>query len=229
MVQLDMKELHKRLAREQYKFHSTLSLSWFLHAEKLYRASQVLFETAKNAMDRNIQLTIQEFKEARDNKNPNKSKVTSRTMTLEERRMGVDIDLILPSFYLLARSIEVLLKAVLIERQADYFLKPGKQILDTKKLKHDLNFYIKEFGINLNESEQVQINLLIQVNIWGTYPIPVDEATWINIMQERYQSKYVLNIKSYPQVALLYGRIVDIFNEEREKINKKAWINIFST
>jgi hypothetical protein len=229
MAEIDWDALRDRIAREQYKSSSTMSLIWLLRSELLYRASQVLYETAKKANERSIQALLQEIEEDRKNKDPNKPTTRSRPLTLEERRLGVDESLFLPSFYFLARAMEVLLKAILIDRQEDYFLKTGKHTLDTKKLKHDLNFYIKECGIALDETGQEHVNLLIQVNTWGTYPIPVDEATWLRRAQESHQSESRLNLNTYPKVALLYDKILDTFNERRAKINKSTWINIFKT
>jgi len=225
MTKLDAEFLNRLMSHIQFEGKAKSSLIWLYDSLRLFRASQILYQTAKNAQYRKIQILIQEH-----NQRDRTETSTSRPETLEEYTLGIDSSLVSFAYFYLSRSIELLCKAILIERQEDYFLKTGKDgklVFDVQKLGHKLTEYVQECSIVITEKEEQQVLLLQDLLYWGTFPIPLSEEDLYKALDQQSNIDFRLNIKHYDDISLLFDKILDILNEERLKNGISIFNNVF--
>jgi len=225
ITKLDAEFLNRLESHKQFEGKAKSSLIWLYDSLRLFRASQILYQSAKNAQYRKTQILIQEL-----NQRDKTETSTSRPLTLEEYTLGIDSSLINFAYFFLSRSIELLLKAILIEQNEDYFLKivkDGKLVFDIQKLGHKLTEYVQECLIVITEKEEQQVLLLQDLLYWGTFPIPLSEEDLYKALDQQSNIDFRLNIQHYDGISLLFDKFLGILNEERLKNGKTIYNNVF--
>jgi hypothetical protein len=231
MTAFDPERLNRLLSHKQFEPKVKSSTIWLYDALRLYRASQILFQTAKNAQDLNMQNTMQEFAKR------NKTEIsTSRPGTLEEYILMIDSSLIRLSYFYLSRSIELLLKAILIERKEDYFLEIGSdgKMSFQVRFGHQLIEYADECAIELPEKERIQVRLLQDLLYWGTFPIPLSEEMLFVAFNQQNEAldlekkmDFRLTIENYYDTSMLFDKFLGILNDARHNHGRTTFSNVF--
>jgi hypothetical protein len=162
--------------------------------------------------------------------NLDKSIEGARQATPTEVKLIVDENVIIISYSLLSRSLELLLKAILVERDENYFYKigtNGNAKLDKSKTTHDLVKLINECALDLPPEEKELIILLNPLGEWGTYSIPMEEEKLVETSKNAYHFQIKLDISNYEEISRLFDKFLEILNLERLKNGKTVRQNIF--
>ena len=213
------KELHDNLDKKNYEALSTSSSIWALYADDVYRSAELLASHAVEAHYRSMLSTIKEFEENKDKGN------YSRETTIQEDIERVDADQIRIAYFLLARAIELLLKATLLEIDSNSFFDRLKNKLKITNDGHDLISMIDRVGINLCQDDLDNLKLLSHYPFIGTYPIPVKLDYMIKKRELADNLKKRLSHHNYDDVAKLYDIVLAKYNELRTQNGKRMRIN----
>lgn len=197
------------LDKRQFELKSTDSLIWWIFAQEVYRSAEILAFNALQAREKSILRSIEEFK-----KNSGKGSY-SRMSTVEEDIESADTNQIRIAYFLLARAIELLLKAVIIEIKPDTFFDKIAYKLKMGKKGHDIFTMMKKANICLTKADEENLKLLCHYPFVGTYPIPLtaDFVIEERKLQDELQKK--LTHKNYEEVSNLYDLVLAKYNEIR--------------
>jgi len=222
---MDTKLVNSILSQKHFEQNAKSSLIWLYDALCLFRAAQVLYKTAKEAEHQYAQIILNEF----DHQDKNKGSY-SRPLTLDEFVLEIDNKLIRYSYFYLSRSLELLLKAILIERKEDYFFKTnkkGKKVFDVKGMSHKLIEYVKECSIVITQKEENEILFLQDLLFWGTFPTPNNEEELNEAYNRQSDADFRLSVQQYDEISLLFDKFLAILNEERAKNKRTILNNVF--
>jgi hypothetical protein len=142
-----------------------------------------------------------------------------RESTVEEEIESVDSEQIRVAYFLLARAIELLLKATILEIDSNA-LKNNKS-LKIKDGGHNLSKMIFDAGIVLSKSDEENLKLLSHYPFIGTYPVPVKLKYMIERRELIESLDKRLTDNNYDEVAGLYDKVLARYNELRQNKGKR--------
>lgn len=206
--------LYLQMEKRQFELKWQMSLIWLVSSFQSYRAAEIIAERASNARNKSV------LRESNDEATQN------GMVTLEEELDLMDQSAIIPSFYLLARSIELLIKAIIIE-QNNGTQTTEKLIEHFKNRGHNLAALLADAKIKLTKPQNKDIRLLDEIVDNGIYPV-----TWtvkdlktkreaINSSSKNYSVQY------YDGIANLYDVLLKHLNRLRHINNRKQYPNPF--
>jgi HEPN domain-containing protein len=219
---LEDKEFLDKLEKQKFEDNSTHSLVWMSYAFDVFRAAEILAYHSNEANYIQTKRLLEEIQ------NSNNSKSSNRNLTIEEEIIRRDSNQIRTAFFLLARAIELLLKAVLIELNPTIFFDDKKYKLSFDlKNGHDLTELSEKAEVNLNALEKENLELLSHYPQVGTYPVPMYLKEQIKHRELKEKLNKYLNFRNYDQVASIFDIVLSKYNETRILNGKSTWSNLF--
>ncbi len=213
-------EWQNNFDKYEYEVKSTDSYIWYLYAIEVYRSAEHLASVSISTAKK---MTIASEKERKENSQKYGSNYSiSRQLTGQEIIDGIDVSQIRIAYFLLARAIELMLKAIKIEINPQAVVDPkNKHKLNMGNNGHDIITLFSEVGINLNERNAEDLKLLSHYPFVGTYPISVSLTNNVKQRKLKEELSRQLNIKDYYDVVELYDLALLKYSETR-KINEKT-------
>lgn len=213
-------EWQNNFDKYEYEVKSTDSYIWYLYAIEVYRSAEHLASVSISTA-RKMRITSEnERKENSQKYGSNYS--TSRFLTGQEIIAQIDESQIRIAYFLLARAIELMLKAIKIEINPQAVIDPkNKHKLNFRKNGHDIITLFSEVGINLNKRNTENLKLLSLYPFVGTYPISMSLTDNAKQRKLKDELSRQLDVKDYFDVVELYDLALSKYSETR-KINGKV-------
>jgi hypothetical protein len=205
--------------RNNFDAIATDALPWYIYSREAYRSAEQIAYIAISAYKKDIDTFLGE-----SNKGVGQGS-HFKYLTVEEEINFIDSRQIRIAYFLLARAVELILKAVLIEIEPNRFFNKTPAKLKIGEAGHDIIKMMKPADISLSKVDEDNLKLLSHYPFIGTYPIPLTPEY---IIEERKLKKTVnknLNHTSYEQVSRLYDIVLTRFNEIRIPKGKHKRIN----
>jgi hypothetical protein len=202
----EFKEWQRKYDDSHFNFIAQNHHAWHISSMKTFRSAERIAYSSMEAQNSS-------FKRHHDS-----SGNYSYTPSIDEQLEDIDMMTISVAYFLLSRSIELILKAILIKKYPKSFLNEEGNKISFGKNGHDLIDLIKKAELELDET---QINYLTLLNFYpfiGTYPthLKVENNTTQREEEEKIRP-LILSISNYEEVSFIYDILLDHYFETKHK------------